>query len=370
MKIDAIEIYRVGLPLVYPFRTAYGNDDRIETLLVKLTSGNLCGWGEATPWQSPGYSVECARTAFIVARDFLAPFLLGKNIESGQALQRALSATKGNFFAKAAFDLAWWDMEAKRQETPLYRLLGGQRATVEVGADFGIMESLDLLVATMGEAIAQGFKRVKLKYRPGWDVPMLEAVRSAFPDTVIHVDCNGAYTLADQPMFQELDRFNLAMIEQPLMYDDLIDHATLQKQLRTPLCLDESITSPERARKAIAIGAGGWINVKPGRVGGLTKALEIHDLCAAADIPCWVGGMLESSIGAHHCLALATLPNFRYPADIFPTERFYHEDLGEPAMALCGPSLMALPDRPGCGAQPRKSPLAKATLEMTELRHR
>jgi len=232
------------------------------------------------------------------------------------------------------------------------------------------MESVELLIDTIGEALADGFKRVKLKYRPGWDLTMIEAVRSAFPEGVFHIDCNGAYTLEDLPMLRELDRFRLAMIEQPLMYDDLIDHATLQKQLRTPLCLDESITSPDRARKAIAINACGWINLKPGRVGGLTQALEIHDLCAAANVPCWVGGMLESSIGAHHCLALATLPNFHYPADIFPTERFYHEDLGQPAMALCAPSLMALPDRPGCGAEPRKDQLAHATLEQTELRHR
>lgn len=368
MKIDSIETWRVQMPLIYPFRTAYGNDDRIETILVRMTSGDHYGWGEATPWQSPGYSPECAATAFIVVRDFLAPRLLGQDITSGRQLQDLLGVYKGNFFAKSSLDLAWWELEARRQQTPLYRLLGGTRQTVDVGADFGIMESVDLLLKTIGEAVASGFKRVKLKFRPGWDVDMVAAVRQAFPDLVFHIDCNSAYTLADAAMFQKLDQFNLAMIEQPLMFDDLIDHAALQKQLRTPICLDESITSPSKARKAIQAKACGWINVKAARVGGLTPALEIHDLCQEAGIPCWVGGMLESSLGGHHCLALSTLPNFKYPNDLFPSERFYRRDLSIPHMALSGPSQMNVPDVPGCGAEPDPACLESQTLEYTVLK--
>lgn len=363
MKIEAIEIHRVGMPLVYPFRTAYGNDDRVESVLVKLVSGKLHGWGESTPWQSPGYSPECAPTAFIVAKNFLAPRLIGREIESGQALQDLLSSVKGNYFAKAAFDLAWWDLEARRREMPLYRLLGGQRNEVEVGADFGVMESFDLLVETIAEAVNAGFKRVKLKYRPGWDIPMLERVRQAFPDMTFHVDCNSAYTLKDLENLKQLDAFNLAMVEQPLMYDDLMDHATLQRSLKTPICLDESITSADRARKAIAIGACEWVNVKPGRVGGLTNALAIHDVCEKHGIPCWVGGMLESAIGGRHCLALATLPNFKYPNDIFPSERFFRADLSQPDLTLSGRSLMTLPETPGVGSEPHEGRLAAATLE-------
>lgn len=363
MKIDSLEIFRVGMPLISPFRTAYGNDDRIETILVRINSGDLSGWGESTPWQSPGYCSECASTAFLVAREFLAPLLLGQTITDGMQLQTRLLPVKGNAFAKAAFDTAWWDLEAKRNQQPLYRLLGGNRQTVEVGADFGVMDSVDLLLETITEAVAAGFKRVKLKYRPGWELEMVAAVRKEFPDLVMHVDCNSAYTLDDVDMFRRLDAHGLAMIEQPLMHDDLIDHATLQKELRTPICLDESITSPAKARKAIQVGACGWINVKPGRVGGLTAAVEIHDLCQKADVPCWVGGMLESSLGAHHCLALASLANFTYPADLFPSSRFYKKDLARPPMALSGRSKMTLPEIPGCGAEPDPDCLATQSLQ-------
>lgn len=351
------------MPLIYPFRTAFGNDDRIESLLVKMNAEGAYGWGEATPWQSPGYTYECARTAFLIVKDFLAPRLVGREIPSGAALQQLLAPVNGNLFAKASLDLAWWDLAAKQQQTPLYKLLGGTRAQIDVGADFGIMESVDLLIQTIQEAEAAGFKRVKLKYRPGWEIDMIAAVRSAFPRMVFHVDCNSAYTLADRSMLVQLDGFDLAMIEQPLMNDDLIDHATLQKELKTPICLDESITSAAKARKAIAIGACGWINIKPGRVGGLTHALAIHDVCAEAGIPCWVGGMLESALGASHCLALASLPNFQYPNDIFPSDRFYREDISKPEMKLSGPSQMTLSEQPGCGVEPNNELLEKFTIE-------
>ncbi len=363
MNIDSIEIYRVKMPLIYPFRTAFGNDDTIESILVKMVSGNHYGWGESTPWQSPGYSSECAPTAMIILQKFLAPLLLKQNIQSGEELQQRLSCVKGNNFAKAALDLAWWDLFSKMQDRPLYQVLGGKRSTVDVGADFGIMESVDLLLQTIDTAVKAGFKRVKLKYRPGWELDMIRAVRKAFPKTVFHVDCNSAYTLNNAEMLRRLDEFNLAMIEQPLMHDDLIDHATLQRQIKTPICLDESVTSPAKARKAIEIKACGWINIKPGRVGGLTNAVKIHDICQAAGIPCWVGGMLESSVGAYHCLALATLPNFKYPNDIFPTDRFYKQDLSDPPVILSGPSQAAAPEKPGCGAEPNQKRLNAQTLE-------
>jgi o-succinylbenzoate synthase len=363
MRIDAVTIHRVRMPLVYPFRTAFGNDDVIESVLVRMESGGKVGWGEATPWASPGYSSECAATAFHVSRQFLAPRLIGQDIDSGQRLQQALRHVKGNYFAKAALDLAWWDLHARRRDEPLWKTLGGPGPVVAVGADFGIMESIGALLDEIGQAIEAGFGRVKLKYRPGWELDMLAAVRERFPDATFHVDCNSAYTLDDAAMLRELDRFDLAMIEQPLMHDDLIDHAALQKQLRTPICLDESITSPDRARKAIQLGACGWINIKPGRVGGLTNALAILDLCRSADVPCWVGGMLESAVGARHCLALATCGNIRYPSDIFPTERFYRQDLAEPAMVLSGPGQMTASDSPGCGAEPLPDRLENMSLD-------
>jgi len=363
MKIDRIEIYRVGMPLVYPFRTAFGNDDRIESILVKITSGDHYGWGESTPWQSPGYSAECAPTAFIIIRDFLAPLLLGQDIASGDDLQQRLACVKGNNFAKASLDHAWWDLHARMTVRPLWKVLGGRRNVVDVGADFGIMESVDLLLKTIDGALQAGFKRVKLKYRPGWELDMIRAVRKTFPTAVFHVDCNSAYTLSDADMLRRLDEFNLAMIEQPLMHDDLIDHATLQRELKTPICLDESITSVAKARKAKEIGACRWINIKPGRVGGLTNALAIHNYCQSVGIPCWVGGMLESSLGAFQCAALATLPNFVYPNDIFPSDRFYKHDLSDPPVVLSGPSQLTLPDTAGCGAEPNPDRLKAQTLE-------
>jgi o-succinylbenzoate synthase len=368
MKIDSIEIYRVRMPLIYPFRTAFGNDDTIESILVRMSSGSFYGWGESTPWQSPAYSSECASTAFIIIRDFLAPLLLGQDLRSGDELQHKLSVVKDNYFAKAALDLAWWDFYTKMMNVPLFKALGGNRTVVYAGADFGIMGNVELLLMTIDSAVKAGFKRIKLKYRPGWELDMISAVRKNFPDTVFHVDCNSAYTLDDIEMLKQLDKFNLAMIEQPLMHNDLIDHATLQKQIKTPICLDESITSAEKARKAIEIGACKWINIKPGRVGGLTPAVKIHDLCQKSGIPCWVGGMLESSLGAHHCMALASLPNFKYPNDLFPTDRFFKQDLSDPPMVLSGPSQFMLPKASGCGAEPNQRQLIAQTIEKVSIK--
>src|SRR5262245_58836799 len=256
------------MPLVYPFRTAYGEDSVVQSVLVKMTSGQRCGWGESSPLAAPAYSPEWAAGIFAVTRRWLAPRLVGQEIASGEQLQQLLSCFKGNYFAKAGLDLAWWDLYAQKQGKPLYRVLGGQRDTVVVGADFGAMETIDALLAKIREAVAAGFERVKLKFRPGWDLAMVRAVRRAFPDTVFHIDCNSGYRIEDAPLFQALDEFGLAMYEQPLNYDDLLVHAALQKMVRTPICLDESITSVDKTRKALALCACRYINVKPGRVGG------------------------------------------------------------------------------------------------------
>ena len=365
--IDRIDIHRVAMPLIYPFRTAFGNDETIESVLVRVQSGDACGWGETAPWRIPAYSPECAAGVFMIIRDFLAPLVLGREIASGDELQSALSPVKGNRFAKAGLDLAWWDLDAKLKGVPLWKAVGGEAGDVEVGADFGIMETVDALIETIGGAVRAGFKRVKLKYRPGWELDVISAVRAAFPDLTVHVDCNSAYTLAHAEMFEKLDAFGLAMIEQPLTHDDLVDHAELQRRIETPVCLDESITSVDKARKAIAIGACKWVNIKPGRVGGITTAVAIHDLCRDAGVPCWIGGMLESAVGASHCLALATLPNVKYPSDVFPTDRFYTTDLAEPSMVLSGPSLMTPHDVPGVGAEPHPERLRERTMEHVTL---
>ena len=367
MKIDRFDIYHVAMPLIQPWDTASGVERDIHCLLVKLTSGQDEAWGESSMLMTPGYSPEFAAGAFLAARHWLAPQLVGRDIDSGEQLQQRLAIFKGNQFAKALFDAAWWHMHSLQTATPLHKLLGATRNIVEVGADFSAVPSLDELLADVGRVVDQGFARIKLKYRPGWDLFMVEAVRKQHPDAVIHIDCNSGYTLDDLPMFQELDKYNLAMFEQPLMHDDLVDHAKLAKAVDTPICLDESINSLYRARQALELGSCRWVNIKPGRVGGLTVAKQIHDLCQSANIPCWVGGMLESAVGAHLCTSLAMLDNFVYAADIFPSTKFYTQDLADPPTELVqseqGRPAIKASDIPGNPSKPDPERLAACTVQ-------
>lgn len=369
MKIERIELYHVAMPLIYPWRTAYGEDTEINSVLCHMVSGSVEGWGESTPFAAPCYSSEWAGGIFALARDWLAPAILGKDISSGKELQRELALFKANPFAKAILDTAWWSLHSRIEGTPLHRLLGASRDSIPVGADFGVMDSIDELLQPVGQAVEAGFPRIKLKFRPGWDVEMLQAVRSQHPDFVFHIDCNSGYRLDDLPLFQKLDEFNLAMIEQPLTHDDLVDHAELQRRIQTPVCLDESITHLRRVEQAIDLKSCRYVNVKPGRVGGLTPAVAIHNACRAAKIPCWVGGMLESATGAALCTALGMLDNFTYPADIFPSSRFYFEDLSDRPL-----ELSPLPDgSPGVAAfdelpEPVPARLDARTIERAVLK--
>jgi O-succinylbenzoate synthase len=274
-----------------------------------------------------------------------------------------LAVFKGNQFAKAGLETAWWVLEAKRLGLPLHRLLGGTAATVSVGADFGVQDSIDVLLAKIQGAIEQGFPRVKLKFRPGWDLNMLEAVRSSFPNFTFHIDCNAGYALADVDLFRKIDRFHLAMIEQPLQADDLVDHAVLQKAIETPICLDESIHSLHDAEVALRLGSCRIVNIKMGRVGGLGVARAIHDLCAQHGVPCWVGSMLESSLGAGICVELATLPNFTYPADIFPARHLFSQDIVSPEVALSGPGVMTASAVSGIPYEPVPELLELRTIQ-------
>ena len=351
MKIDRIDLFHVAMPLIYPWRTAYGEDAAIHSVLCRMSSGSVEGWGESSPFEAPCYSSEWAGGLFAIARDWLAPAIVGCEITSPQLLQQKLSIFKGNPFAKAVLDTAWWSLSSKISGVPLHVALGATRNQVPVGADFGVMDSLDDLLQSVGRAVDEGFPRVKLKFRPGWDLSMLRAVRSQHADHTIHIDCNSGYRLSDLPLFQEVDHFGLAMIEQPLQHDDVLDHAHLQSSIETAVCLDESITHPRQAEQAVALGSCRYMNIKPGRVGGLTNAVAIHNICRDAGIPCWTGGMLESATGSALCVALAMLDNFTYPADIFPTDRFYREDLSDPPLLLCKssegiPSVTALTHLP------------------------
>lgn len=364
MKIDAIEVFYVLLPLIYPWKTAYGEDATIHSILVRMRSGDNEAWGEATPFWAPTYSPETASSAFFLMTEVFGPRLLGREIDSAAALNERLAIFKGNPFAKAGLEIAWWNLQAQIARQPLHRLLGGASRTVEAGQDFGVQDSIDMLIGNIQEAVTQGFKRIKLKVRPGWDLDMLTAVRRAYPQMTFHIDCNSGYTIDDLAFFKKADRLHLAMIEQPLAYNDLVDHAELQRHLETPVCLDESIKSPRDMKLAIRLKSCRYVNIKAGRVGGLQAALEIHNLARDAGIPAWVGGMLESGIGSGVSIELATLENFVYPSDLFPSKRFYTEDLTDPPVCYQPGQRAFQPSTvPGIPYMPVLARIEKRTLK-------
>jgi O-succinylbenzoate synthase len=370
MKIEGIDIYWVRLPLAFVWRTSYADQRHTDTILVRMVGEGHQAWGESCPVYIPAYSAEHTVATFHTLRTHMAPRIIGQDLESAQDLLDRLAFIKGNQFARAALEVTWWVLDAKRRRLPLHVALGGRRDRVAVGADFGVQDSVDILIEKIQGAIDQGFPRVKLKFRPGWDLPMVEAVRSTFPDFTFHVDCNAAYTPADTDLFRALDRHRLAMIEQPLADDgmSLINHADLQRKIETPICLDESVQSLAHVEAAIRLGSCRVINIKVARVGGLTASRDIQALCAEHAIPCWVGGMLESAIGGAICAELATLPNFTYPADIFPSSYFYAKDLGAPELVLSGRGEIATSRVPGIPQEPDVDLLKRWTVERASFR--
>ena len=366
MLIEELSVYHVSMPLIAPWKTSFSVETSIDTVLVRLRSGGVEGWGEAAPYAVPQFCPEWAAGAFLLIRDVFAPRLLGREIESGAALQQHLAPFKGNWFAKAAIDTAWWDLAARIEEKPLWRMIGGTAPDVAVGADIPVQDSTEALHESLRAARDGGFSRTKLKFRPDSGYEMVASVREAFPDMPLHIDCNAGFTLDDMALFRRLDGLGLAMIEQPLGWQDLLDHAKLQDALETPICLDETITSPQIARQAIDSGAARWINIKHGRVGGLTNALEIQRYCMEAGVPCWVGGMLESNVGQGISLAFATLPGMAYAADIFPAGRLYDQDLATPDITLSAPGTIRAPDRPGHGFVPDGDRLLACTVAAAE----
>lgn len=365
MHIDTIEVYYVVLPLIYPWRTAYGEDADIHSLLVRMVSGDDEGWGETCPFYAPTYSPETATSAFFLISQLFAPALVGQEIGSADELLERLRHFKGNTFAKAGLESAWWMLQAAMTKQPLHRLLGGETRDVDAGADFGIQDSYDMLLENIQGAVDQGFKRVKLKAGPGWDLEMLQIVRSTFPKLRMHIDCNSGYTLDDLPFFKAVDKLDLAMIEQPLYHTDLHDHAELQRQIRTPICLDESIKSVRDFELALKLEACQVLNIKYGRVGGLSVAVRLHDMAQDAGIPCWVGGMLESAIGAGISIELATLPNFTYPNDLFESGRFYRQDLTEMETHVNADCTFSPSSVPAIPYKPVMERVERATLHKT-----
>jgi len=329
MQIDAIEVFQLALPLRQPQMTVRGPTDRLETVLVRMTSGSFAGWGESSPGAAPQASAEWAAGVFGCVRDWLAPLAAGRMIDTGKDLQEAMAVIRGNPFAKAAIDTAWWDLKARKQGEPLHKVLGGRGEPLEVGISLDRMESPDEFLEAIRRAFDAGCARVELKFRPGWDVNMVNFVRHEFPVERFHVDVEGALSLGHMELLCRLDDFSLAMVEQPLPAYDLVGHAMVQESLRTPICLDESIAAPEQAEIAMELHSAQYVNLKPGRVGGLTPALAIHDICHENCTPCWVGAMPQTALGARIGLALASKPNCNYPAD-FPVEPLLADDLAPP----------------------------------------
>jgi o-succinylbenzoate synthase len=364
MIIERIDVYRVRPPLAFVWKTSYGDQFHTDTILVRLESGGVAAWGESCPTYIPNYSAEHTVATFHTVCEHMAPRVVGQDMATAPALLDRLAFVKGNQFARAALEIAWWVLEAKRRGVPLHVALGGTGDAVAVGADFGIQDSLDVLMQKIQGAIDTGFSRIKLKYRPGWDLDMVAAVRSTFPDFTFHVDCNAAYTPDDTEMFRKLDRYRLAMIEQPLADDgmSLVNHADLQAQLQTPVCLDESALSLAHVEAAIRLKSCKVINIKMARVGGLEASRQIQALCAQHGIPCWVGGMLETAVGGAICAELATLPNFTYAGDIFPSSYFYDDDLGKPELVLTGRGQIATSRVPGIAQEPDPDLLARWTV--------
>jgi O-succinylbenzoate synthase len=367
VRIERLELRLLRLPLVHFFETSFGRVDDKHFILVRVDGGGVSGYGECVADQDPYYSAETNETCWHIISAFIAPRVLGVEFAHPRDLFAALKPIRGHNMAKAAVEMAAWDLYAKQRNEPLATTLGGTRDRIASGVSIGIQNSLPELVAKVERELAAGYRRIKIKVKPGWDVDAVRAVRARFPDVLLMVDANAAYTIAAAEHLAALDAFNLMMIEQPLDYDDIADHATLQRRLRTPICLDESIKTVSVAREAIAAGACRIINIKPGRVGGFAESIRLHDLCAANGIPVWHGGMLESGIGRAANIHLSTLPNFSLPGDVAASKRYFDPDLIEPPIEVATDGTIAVPRGPGIGVTIRHDRVERATLRETTI---
>ena len=358
LRIDRVTLYELALPLKEPFRISSGTQTLRRILLVHLQSADgASGWGECAAGEHPNYGPESTDTAWLALTHWIVPRVLGRTFAGPEEVQPTLDVDfRGHNMAKAAVEMAAWELTARERGVALARLLGGVRETIEVGVSLGIQESPQALVDKARRCLERGYRKVKIKIAPALDLPYVEAAREALgPEAPLMADANNAYTLddpGDMDVLLRLDRLGLMMIEQPLAWDDLLRHARLQARLTTPICLDESITGVDRAEDAIELAAGRIVNIKPGRVGGFRQSLAIHDLCAEHGIPVWCGGMLESGVGRAHNVALASLANFTLPGDLSPSERYWQRDIVDPEWTMDGAGRVVVPfDRPGMGVE-------------------
>jgi o-succinylbenzoate synthase len=368
MKIEAVTLREIHMPLVHFFETSFGRTYSRRILLVTVHCEGLEGWGECVAGEDPFYSSEWIESAWPTLTKYLIPVLLGKQIESGRECPALLKRVTGHRMAKAALENALWDAEAIQKQQPLWKLLGGTRNEIACGVSIGIQDSVEQLLGKIETELSAGYRRIKVKVKPGWDVNVLERIRSRWADITLSCDANSAYTLDQVEHLRNFDQFNLLMIEQPLWNDDIYYHARLQKELRTAVCLDESIINARVAAAAVETGACRIINIKVGRVGGFSEALKIHDVCHSNKIPVWCGGMLETGIGRAQNIALSTLPNFTLPGDVSASKRYWKEDIIEPEVKVSSQGFIPISEKAGRGYEIKPELIEKLTVRKETLR--
>ncbi|WP_085522495.1 o-succinylbenzoate synthase [Tuberibacillus sp. Marseille-P3662] len=349
IPVEKVILHKLQMKLKNPFSTSFGTfTDKTFFIIEAIDPDGNQGFGESVAFDSPWYSEETVKTTEHMLEDFLIPLLFEQPVAHPDQLMERFSTIRGNRMAKAAIEGAIWDLYAKREQLPLYKALGGDKTSIDVGISIGVQPSIEALLNTIETHVAEGFKRIKIKIKPGWDVDVLKEVRRQFPEIALMADANSAYTLHDTKHLQQLDNLDLMMIEQPLAHDDIIDHARMQAALDTPICLDESIHSLQDAKKAVDLGSCQIINIKIGRVGGLTESKKIHDYCRDHSIPVWCGGMLEAGVGRAHNIALTTLNQFILPGDTAGSSRYWEKDIIKPEVVV-NDGVIQVPDQPGIG---------------------
>ena len=362
MIINSVELRLLHLPLIHPFETSFGKTTQRHILLVRvIDKDGVEGWGECTAGEGPFYSYEWIESAWPTLTKYLAPSVIGEELGATEVWSM-MRPFRGHRMAKAGLEIAIWDLEAKRKGVPLWKHLGGVREEIACGVSIGIQTSPDVLMEKIQTEVDAGYQRIKIKIKPGWDLGIIEQVRDRFPDIQLMGDANSAYTLADVPLFKSLDQFKLMMLEQPLPHDDIFDHAVLQKQIETPVCLDESIRSSADARNAIWLGSCRIVNLKLGRVGGHLQAKQVETVCRENGVPVWCGGMLESGIGRAHNIAMATLEGFSLPGDVSASARYWEEDIIDPPVTVSARGTIRAPEGPGIGFDVNMSRVDKLTV--------
>lgn len=362
MKIESIELRHIKMKLVSPFKTSMGTDFFVEHIIIKVQSDGISGWGECVAEGNPFYSYETVFTSWYILKEFIIPTVVGREVSSIGKTIRRWNHIRGHRMAKAGLESALWDLFAKRKNVSLSKLMGGIRKKIDVGVSIGIQKSEKDLLKKVDGYIRKGYKRIKIKIEPGYDINPVKSLRKHFPNILLQVDANSAYSLKDFNRIKKLDDYNLLLIEQPLGYEDIYQHSKLQRELKTPICLDESIHSLDDTIAALELGACRVINIKPGRVGGFSEAIKIHNYCMKNKIPVWCGGMLETGIGRAGNVALASLKNFTLPGDISASKRYFQQDIVEPEFTVDIDGTMKVPQGSGIGVQVNKKLLEKFTV--------